>query len=387
MENKRTNLLELSDILREYSPMYQNSHRLCVSQQKAYKAIVDCRTSALGSHRSTCDSCGYNRVSYNSCRNRHCPKCQYIKQLLWVDKLKSRLLPTRYFHIVFTVPEFLNRLFYINQRKCYDMLFKSAANALRKAASNPSFLGVESGCVTVLHTWGQSLNYHPHIHMLVPAGGIDADGQEWIASSKKFFVPVSAISKIFRGTFYPFLIKALEKEELQVPDQDACMYKDHHALKRRLYEKLWHVHIKKTFKGAGQVVSYLGRYTHRVAISNSRLISLAEGIVKFRWKDYRDQRWKIMELRATCFIQRFLQHILPCGYYKIRYYGIFSSIHAKTTMQQCFALLRSSPGISKYQGLEMSEVLYLITGHDATKCPQCTEGRMIVAQSCPAEIT
>jgi hypothetical protein len=267
------------------------------------------------------------------------------------------------------------------------MLFKSTANALRKAASNPSFLGVESGCVSVLHTWGQSLNYHPHIHMLVPAGGIDGDGQEWIASSKKFFVPVSAISKIFRGTFYQWLMKALEKEELQVPDQDACMYKDHHALKCHLYEKLWHVHIKKTFKGAGQVVSYLGRYTHRVAISNSRLISLSEGMVKFRWKDYRDQRWKIMELKATCFIQRFLQHILPCGYYKIRYYGIFSSIHAKTTMQQCFALLRSSPSISQYEGLEMSEVLYLITGHDVAKCPQCTEGRMIVAQPFLAEVT
>lgn len=378
MDHQRNNGLELADILRQYSAEYQSNQRLCISQQKAYKAIVECRTSALGVHRSVCDGCGYNRISYNSCRNRHCPKCQYIKQVLWVDKLKSRLLPTRYFHIVFTVPDFLHRLFYINQRQCYDILFKSTSYAIQKVAANPSFLGAQTGCVSVLHTWGQSLSYHPHVHVLVPAGGLDADGQQWVMSSKKFFVPVKALSKIFRAAFYQLLKNALQREKLRLPDQDLSLYKNQSELSNKTYAKFWHVHIKKTFRGAGQVISYLGRYTHRVAISNSRLISLEEGIVKFRWKDYRDQRWKVMALEATCFIGRFLQHILPCGFYKIRYYGIFSSIHAKTTMQQCFALLKSSRGISQYEGLTMSEVLYLITGHDITKCPHCKTGRMIV---------
>ena len=382
MENQRINKIELADIFRQFSADYQREYMLCSSQQKAYKAIMQCRTSALGTHQYVCDHCGHKRISYNSCRNRHCPKCQFVKQLLWVDKLKSRLLPTRYFHIVFTVPEFLNRLFYINQRACYDMLFKATAHATQRAAANPAFLGVQTGCVSVLHTWGQSLSYHPHIHLLVPAGGIDADGQEWIKASKKFFVPVKALSKIFRAAFYQLLEKALRDNKLLIPDQDHILYSNIHLLKDKVYEKFWHVHIKKTFRGAGQVISYLGRYTHRVAISNSRLLSLEDGIVKFRWKDYRDNRWKVMALEALCFIRRFLQHILPCGYYKIRYYGIFSSVHSKTIMRQCFALLHAAPDIPKYEGLTLPEVLSLVAGKDLMKCSQCNAGRMIAVQAC-----
>ncbi|HYI77541.1 MAG TPA: transposase zinc-binding domain-containing protein [Chryseolinea sp.] len=210
--NEKKNVLELSDIFRQFADLYQSQYNLCVDQQKAYNAIMNCRTANLGMHLSICDSCGHKTIHYNSCRNRHCPKCQYIKQLLWVDKLKSRLLPTRYFHIVFTVPEFLNGLFYINQRKCYDMLFKASSQALQKVTNNPAFLGAQSGTVSVLHTWGQSLNYHPHIHALVPAGGLDADGQEWIKTTKKFFVPVKALSKIFRAVFFELLEKALKHD-------------------------------------------------------------------------------------------------------------------------------------------------------------------------------
>lgn len=377
MENQRSNKLELADILREFSSVYQSGHSLCWSQQKAYDAITRCRTSELGRHQNTCDQCGYTRISYNSCRNRHCPKCQYLKQLMWVDKLKSRLLPTRYFHVVFTIPEFLNRIFYINQRRCYDMLFKASAEAIRKVASNPAFLGVQSGGVSVLHTWGQSLSYHPHIHMLVPAGGLDPDGQEWRYSSKKFFVPVKALSKIFRASLYGFLKKALARNELQIPQKDFALYTQPQLLRNKAYRQLWHVHIKKTFKGAGQVVSYLGRYTHRVAISNSRLLSLSNGVIKFRWKDYRDHRWKVMALDALDFIRRFLQHVLPNGYYKIRYYGIFSSVHSKGVMMQCFALLHVRPDFPRYEGLPAQEVLHLATGIDIVRCPQCKIGNMI----------
>ena len=386
MENQRTNHIELGDLFREYSPRYHSENTLCWSQEKAYQAIMNCRTSALGMHQSVCNHCGEKRISYNSCRNRHCPKCQYVKQLLWVDKLKSRLLPIRYFHVVFTVPEFLNRLFYINQRRCYDMLFKASAEAVQRAASNPAFLGVRSGCVSILHTWGQSLIYHPHIHMLVPAGGLDEDGQEWIHASRNFFVPVKALTKIFRASFYRLINQALQEGNLVIPKQDITLYQNDSLLKSRLYEKLWHVYIKKTFKGSGHVVSYLGRYTHRVAISNSRILSWdkTNSVVKFRWKDYRDNQWKMMSLGATCFIKRFLQHILPCGYYKIRYYGIFSSAHSRITMGQCFSLLKSTPGIPQYQGLTSLEVLYLATGQDWHKCSVCKIGRMIPLILLPA---
>jgi hypothetical protein len=300
MENSRDNVLDLATVFRQYATEYEGKHILCSSQRKAYNAITHCRTAALGSHQLICDSCGSIKRSYNSCRNRHCPKCQYIKQLLWVDKLKNRLLPTRYFHIVFTVPEFLNGLFYINQRACYDMLFKASSYAIQKTASNPAFLGAQSGNLSVLHTWGQSLNYHPHIHALVPAGGIDADGQEWIHGSKKFFVPVGALSKIFRGKFYQLLGHAIKKQTLIIPQKDGMLYGDVKNLKQRVYAKLWHVHIKKTFKGAGQVITYLGKYTHRVAISNNRLISLSNNTIHFRWRDYRDNTQKIMALEVHC---------------------------------------------------------------------------------------
>jgi len=377
MENSRNNVLEIATIFTQYADQYRGEHKLCSSQGKAYNAIMHCRTSALGSHQSVCDNCGHKKISYNSCRNRHCPKCQYIKQMLWVDKLKNRLLPTRYFHIVFTVPEFLNGLFYINQRACYNMLFKASAYAIQKTAANPAFLGAETGNLSVLHTWGQSLNYHPHIHALVPAGGMDSDGQEWIHASKKFFVPVQAVSKIFRAKFYQLMEQALKKRLLIIPEKDSRLYDDLKSFKQRIYDKAWHVHIKKTFKGAGQVISYLGRYTHRVAISNNRLLSLCNNVVHFRWKDYRDNRLKIMKLDVLCFIRRFLQHILPCRYYKIRYYGIFAAINSKTSMVQCFALLAAAPGISQYEGLPMVEVLRLITGRDLIKCSQCKKGIMI----------
>lgn len=377
MERQHCKGLELSDILRKFSDAYRSKYTLCGSQQKAYRAITECRTAALGMHQAICDQCGHKQISYNSCRNRHCPKCQFVKQQLWVDKLKSRLLPIRYFHVVFTVPDFLHGLFYINQRKCYDILFRSCSQALYKTTANPAFLGAQSGAVCVLHTWGQSLNYHPHIHALVPAGGLDWDGQQWIPSSKNFFVPIKSLSKIYRAVCFELLTKAMKNHELIIPEKDQQLYQTYN-FKGAVYEKLWHVHIKKAFKGAGQVVSYLGRYTHRVAISNSRLLSMNDKAVSFRWKDYRDNRWKVMELEGVSFIRRFLQHILPCGYYKIRYYGLFASVHSKTNMAQCFALLEKAPGIPVYEGLTIQEVLLTITGLDVMKCPQCKKGNMVL---------
>jgi len=376
--NYRSSGAELSDILRCNENAFMERHSLCPDQKKAYAAITGCRTAKMGSHTLHCDSCDHKKICYNSCRNRHCPKCQYLKQVVWVDKLKGRLLPVRYFHIVFTVPEFMKGLFYLNQRECYGMLFSASAEAVKKAALNPAFLGAETGCLSVLHTWGQTLNYHPHIHMLVPAGGLDPDGMEWIRTKRKFFVPVSALSKIFRGIFMEKLRSALDLGKLNVPENDIPLYRDMKTLNNRSYENTWHVYIKKTFRGAGQVISYLGRYTHRVAISNSRILDADGGKVRFRWKDYRDGKSKTMEIGTAEFIRRFMRHILPTGFYKIRYFGIFSSANSRTKMHDCFLLLKKQVSFSIYEGLGTYEVLLHLLGNNLLfKCPCCTNGRMI----------
>ncbi len=228
-----------------------------------------------------------------------------------------------------------------------------------------------------MHTWGQSLNYHPHIHALVPAGGLDEDGTEWIKAPKKFFVPVEALSKIYRGVFMRLLLEALDEGSLAIPEKDKGLYNSVKLLKEKAYARLWHVYIKKTFKGAGQVVSYLGRYTHRVAIGNNRIIAVCQQAIRFKWKDYRDKQMKTMSLEPLCFIRRFLQHILPDGFYKIRYFGIFASANSKTKMCRCFSLMRTAPGVPIYQGLPMQEVLCMVTGKDLTRCPSCKAGRMV----------
>ncbi|MCC5936639.1 MAG: IS91 family transposase [Lunatimonas sp.] len=375
--NRRNGGAELSDILGSQKERFLGTGRLCPDQVKAYNDILECRTASMGSHTLTCDGCGHIRVSYNSCRNRHCPKCQYVKQLVWVEKLKCRMLPVRYFHVVFTIPEFLKPLFYLNQRECYGMLFAASALAVKKAASNPAFLGADIGCLSVLHTWGQALNYHPHIHMLIPAGGLDPDQMEWVAANKKFFVPVKALSKIFRGVFMEKLFQALGADLLRIPEKQKGMYTVPELLKKEAYSKMWHIYIKKTFKGANQAVGYLGRYTHRVAISNSRILAVGDGTVKFRWKDYRDGKSKTMELPGAEFTRRFMQHILPGGFYKIRYYGIMSSANSKTKMDDCFRLLNVARFISFYEGLSTYEILEEILGRDLFMCGECGTGRMV----------
>ncbi len=308
--NRRNQDVELSTLLDSQKEMFLSGKNPCPDQIKAFNDILYCRTSKMGSHSLSCDSCGTVKVCYNSCRNRHCPKCQYIKQQLWVEKLKCRLLPVRYFHAVFTVPEFLKPLFYINQRFCYNLLFGCSAEAVKKTALNPTFLGVDTGCLSVLHTWGQSLNYHPHIHMPVPAGGLDSDGMQWLHAHKKFFIPVKALSAVYRGLFMEKLLEALQDNLLRIPDGQKELYPDVKQLKKVTYTKPWNVYIRKTFRGAGQVVSYLGRYTHRVAISNSRILEADNRTVRFRWKDYRDNKNKIMELPCSEFVRRFMQHNL-----------------------------------------------------------------------------
>ncbi len=276
MENKKQNI-ELADILSKYKEDFLASHQLCPEQTKAYESIINCRTPELGGHIEKCDHCGHTRHAYNSCRNRHCPKCQFVKQVQWVDKLKANLPPVRYFHLVFTIPQCLHKTFYINQSVAYSLMFKAAGEALRICAANPKFLGAQTGAVAVLHTWGQMLTYHPHIHMIVPAGGLSQDGIEWIPSGKKFLLPVKVLSGLFRGILSRLMGQTVDNNKLKLPDDT----ENFEQLKKLMYAKKWVVYAEKPFAGPERVIQYLGRYTHRVAISNSSLIADKDGKITF----------------------------------------------------------------------------------------------------------
>lgn len=371
-ENKRKPL-EVAAIFRDYGQEFLSNNKLCTDQLKAYQAICSCRTSSMGGHLDRCDHCGHNQVSYNSCRNRHCNKCQYTKQLVWVDKLRSTLPVCRYFHLVFTIPSQLHHTFYINQRECYKLLFQASAQTLQKVSRTPRFLGAETGAVSVLHTWGQALTYHPHVHMLVPAGGLSADGVEWVNAGKKFFLPVKALSSVFRGVFWSMLEGKIRSGEVKFADN----VQDSYTLKKALYAQNWNVYAKKSLAGPESVVQYLGKYTHRVAISNSRLVSASQGKVIFRWKDYRKRLAKqLLCLDVHEFIGRFMRHILPSGFYKIRYYGLLASVNS-CKKQLCDRLIRKVRPVALLQGLTSKQVLAIVTGQEPGRCPKCCKGTLI----------
>ena len=364
--------IDIAQLFREYGRQFLDTHTLCVDQLKAFNAISACRTSAMGGHLQGCNYCDHQRIAYNSCRNRHCNKCQYTKQLVWVDKLKSNLPVCPYFHVVFTIPSQLHTLFYFNQRTCYNLLFQAASQTLGKVAANPKFLGAQPGAVAVLHTWGQALTYHPHIHMLIPAGGLSMDGMEWVKAKRNFFLPVKALSKVFRGLMWSLLEKQINLSKVRLPDGVALA-----TLKGQLYAKNWHVYSKKSLAGPQAVVQYLGKYTHRVAISNSRLVSNKDGKITFRWKDYRiGQANGSLSLDAQEFIARFMRHVLPGGFYKIRYYGLLAATNGKQRLR-CFALINKPLPLALLQGLTAKQVFKIVTGKDSDACPKCKKGRLM----------
>ena len=368
--------IELADILKSSKQALEREDRLCSTQKKSLEALIRCRTREAGGHVSLCNKCGHKEQSYNSCRDRHCPKCQFIKQEQWVDKLKSRLIPGRYFHVVFTIPHQLNTLFYINQRECYKVLFSSAWEALKQAGNNSGFLGAEVGAVAVLHTWGQTLSYHPHIHMMVPAGGLSEDGMEWIEALRKFFVPVKALSSMFRGIMIRELKAMIAGNKLKLPDH----FRGFDAMKKELYDKNWNVYCKKAFGGINGLLQYLGRYIHSVAISNRRLIGISGTKICFRYRDYRQEQRrhqnKIMELELLEFARRFLQHILPLGFYKIRYFGILSTANIATKREQSITLIGKTLWLSHLEGLNSYETLRSLMDRDPAICPVCRQGIM-----------
>jgi hypothetical protein len=373
MENQRQRL-ELADIFASHREAFLAHHKLTPVQSKAFEDIMECRTAIFGGHKSQCDHCGHIRQAYNSCGNRHCPKCQYVKKERWVDKVMTRLPAGRNFHVVFTIPASLHRLFLLNQAAAYDLLFMAAGKALAQCAQNPDFLGAQPGAVAILHTWGQNLSYHPHIHMIVPAGGLSEDQMEWVPAHKKFFVPVKALSLVFRGILCRLLAQAVASEEIRLPDETS----DFSLLKQQCYEKKWVVYCEKPFSNSNQLVKYLGNYTHRVAISNQRLLDHNKGQVSFGYKDYKLAGiQRIMRLDAMEFIRRFMQHVLPSGFCKIRYFGFMAICNIKTKLAACFALTDTEPPLPRYEGLPALEVWRSLSGKDPLICPQCHQGRMI----------
>jgi predicted Zn-ribbon and HTH transcriptional regulator len=381
MENKRQKV-EIADIFRRFGSEYIEHHEMIHEQSKAFSAIMNCRSQELGGHILKCNKCGNIEHSYNSCRNRHCPKCQYLKQVVWVDKLKSRLLPVKYFHIVFTIPASMHKLFYVNQRICYELLMKSASQAVLKAGENPRFLGAKTGCVAILHTWGQALTYHPHVHLLVPAGGFDSDMLEWRKSEEDFFAPVKALSSLFRGIFAQNIYR--QAEDL-IPDRDGEKT-DVDFLRKLIYKTNWNVFAKPSLNNAEHVIEYLGRYTHRVAISNARILEIAGDKVHFVWKDYKQNgRTKVMKIKAVEFINRFMLHVLPNGFYKIRYYGIFANTQCNAVLDTYLSLDGKEMELSSMDGKNWQELVRDVLGYDPFRCKKCNKGMMLIHERIDAK--
>ena len=373
-------MIEVQDIFRIHGQEYRNRHKLPLQTLKVMTAVEVCRTAELGGHIDECDECGHIRISYNSCRNRHCPKCQTLAKERWLDDRKSDLLPVGYFHVVFTIPEELNYLALTNQKEIYPILFKAVSETLLELGKDRKYLGADIGVTTILHTWGQNLMYHPHIHCIVPSGGLSLDGSRWISSKKNFFIPVKVLSRKFRGKFLFYLKRTYYDNNLKlIGDNEELREKQiFQCFIDRLYLKEWVVYCKPPFKSPEFVLEYLGRYTHRVAISNNRIVNLQNGYVTFKWRDYRDNnKQKYMTVTAEEFIRRFLMHVLPNKFVKIRHYGILSNRNRSTKLRKCRQLTGAILSIPSASKLSSSELLLKLTGMDLYVCPCCSKGRMV----------
>jgi predicted Zn-ribbon and HTH transcriptional regulator len=369
--------LEVADIFRGHGVAWRHAHagHLSLEQLKVMSAIESCRTAALGGHVARCEDCAYTTIAYNSCRNRHCPKCQGAAAKEWLAAREAELLPVPYYHVVFTLPGPIGDIAYQNKAVIYDILFKASAETLVTIAADPRHLGARIGITSVLHTWGSAMTHHPHVHMIVPGGGISLDDQRWVSCRPGFFLPVRVLSRLFRRLFLEKLIAAHQAGRLRFFGHHAPLAacEAFTAYLRPLRKIEWVVYSKRPFGGPEAVLAYLSRYTHRVAISNSRLISVDDTGVTFKWKDYRAkprERQKIMTLAVDEFIRRFLIHVLPKGFHRIRHYGLF----AKGSCADNIARARELLAVAKPEGQPTAAI-------DPSKpaCP-CCGGRMIIVE-------
>lgn len=377
---------EVADIFRRYGEAYRAQHTsLSTAQRRGMTAIELCRTAALGGHVEACDQCGHRRIAFNSCRDRHCPRCQSLARAQWLEDRRAELLETQYFHVVFTLPEAIAAIAYQNKALVYGLLFRATAETLRTIAADPKHLGAEIGFFAVLHTWGQNLLHHPHLHCVVPGGGFSPDGTRWIGCKPGFFLPVRVLSRLFRRLFLQQLEKAFNASKLQF-FSDLRALSERNAFRRYLAplrKAEWVVFAKPPFAGPEQVLDYVGRYTHRVAISNNRLVDIEDGAVRFRWKDYRHgDRQKVMTVSADEFIRRFLLHVLPEGFHRIRYYGFLGNRYREQKLARCRDLLgMPAPEPSPSQAPKDYRDRYEeLTGHSLRQCPACHQGQMITIE-------
>jgi len=376
-------MTEIADIFNEYGQNYIKKYSLSPEQLKVISAITSCRTSKLGGHTDVCEDCGHLRISYNSCRNRHCPKCQGLRKVKWIEDRKKDLLPIQYYHIVFTIPNILNDLVLRNKKEMYSLLFKASSETLKELAADPKYLGVNIGFISILHTWGQNLMDHPHIHCIVTGGGLSLKNKEWLSSKKNFFLPVKVISSLFRGKFLDYLKQKYRDNKLLFPGKIQYLQKESNfqELVDTLYDKDWVVFSKPSLANPEAVIEYLGRYTNKIAISNHRIIKMEDGKVTFKYKDYSDDgKNKYMTLDVFEFIRRFLLHVLPKRFVRIRYYGLLCNRYRKQNIVFCRYLLKvfvnnvdNSPDKESWQ-----DILFRLTGKDLSICPECG-GNMVSA--------
>lgn len=382
--------LEVADVIRRYGEAYRQQYGASMSptQWRVMSAIEVCRTAALGGHLERCDQCGYERNAFNSCRDRHCPKCQCLARAHWIEQRQSELLDVPYFHVVFTVPEEIAAIAYRNKEVIYDILFQATAETLKTIAADPKHLGAEIGFFAVLHSWGSNLQFHPHLHCVVPGGGLSSDGQRWISCRPDFFLPVRVLSRLFRRLFLKAFQHAFDSGKLAFFNTLEPLHERRGFVQfvARMKDCDWVVYAKRPFAGPQQVLDYVGRYTHRVAISNNRLLDIANGQVSFEWKDYRDGgQVKTMTLSAGEFIRRFLLHVLPAGFQRIRYYGFLGNRYRKQKLERCRQLLgmpnmTDSPNTA---GTDYRDEYEELTGISLHQCPQCKQGRMIMVEILP----
>jgi transcription elongation factor Elf1 len=371
--------LEVADIFRAHGPAWrqtQQSH-LSLGQLKVMSAIEQCRSAALGGHVLHCPACDHHEISYNSCRNRHCPKCQASAARRWLEARQTELLPVDYYHLVFTLPAPVSEIAYTNKAVIYRLLFEVAAETLRTIAADPKHLGARIGATLVLHTWGSALTHHPHVHGIVPGGGLSFDGERWIACKPGFFLPVRVLSRLFRRRFLEELELAHRTGQLQffgehVPLTDATVFAEWLAPLRNCE---WVVYAKRPFAGPAAVLAYLSRYTHRVAIANSRLVSLDQRGVTFNWKDYRAKgatHYKTMTLSPDEFMRRFLLHVLPSGFHRIRHYGLIANGGRSENLAKARELLHVLPVPAKDEGVSAEPV------QPTFVCPDCGAAMVVI---------
>jgi hypothetical protein len=377
---------EVADVFRRYGETYRKNHgaSLSTAQRRVMTAIEVCRTAALGGHLERCDQCGQERNCYNSCRDRHCPKCQSLARAKWIEDRQAELLEVGYFHVVFTVPQEIADIAYQNKEVALGILFRVTAETLRTIAADPKHLGAEIGFFAVLHSWGQNLQFHPHLHCVVPGGGLSPDGERWVSCRRPdFFLPVRVLSSLFQRLFLEALQTAFDAGQLQFfhslePLREPMAFARHLA-KAEAHD--WVVYAKRPFAGPQQVLDYVGRYTHRVAISNNRLLDMEGDQVQFKWKDYRHgDQIKTMTLSADEFIRRFLMHVMPNGFHRIRYYGFLGNRYRNKKLAQCRRLLgmqTAKEADTPKPEKEYYERYEELTGRSLRQCPHCGQGQMV----------